>query len=165
MNFMRRTIAALLFLVTGCVRNPETIDSPRITLRASIENNRVYYTMVFSGGIRNENSDTVLLDYKGEIRLGNGSEGAAASPATVIPFTVKEIFPFQTAVLSLEVKGAREDFRPVFDLAEIDENEVLKSGVTEEIPLREENLELKTISYRASSIHGVLEGEGNEKIR
>jgi len=67
-SLMKRSIALVsLFLIAGCARAPEKLESPRLLIQTTIKDNNVYFTMNLVGGLRNENSDRAFFDYSADV--------------------------------------------------------------------------------------------------
>lgn len=161
---MKRSIAFLsLALVAGCARAPEKLESPRLVIHASIRDNSVHFTMNLVGGLRNENSDRAFLDYSADAVFSEKGKRLPDSAFNPVRISAPAIFPFETVPVSVIASGGEKDVRPLLDMLEIDYDEVVKSGVTEEIYVPDENIELERVGFRRESIHSILKGKAHEK--
>ncbi len=149
----------ILAVLAGCAKIPGKIESPRVSMRVVIEQNRPNFIMTVLGGIRNENSAVAILDYEGELILKDNGVPLKKSSVSVLRFKIGRLFPFETAPVSIEVKGSEDDFKPVFDMLEINQDEVIKSGGTDEIYVQDDDIELVTLSYRKADIDSLLKGK------
>jgi len=160
---VRRFFVFSMILLAGCARLPDRFESPRIVIKTEISGEKVGYLMTIDAGIRNDHPSIALFDYKGEFVFKADRAACRASKACSAGFSVPSIFPFETAPVHLELRGGDADFRPIFDLLELNRDEIVKSGGTEEIYLRSEDIRLVTLSYRREDIYRII-GEGrNEK--
>ncbi|GEM_PF-559610 len=149
-------------LLAGCTKAPERLESPGAAIRAVIENNTLNFVLTIRAGITNSNSGAALMDYRGEIILKDGGK-RLPKPFGAIPFSVAAIFPFETASVVVEMRGSEHDFKPIFDLFEIQPDDIVKSGSTDDIFINEKYIELKTVSYRKERIEKLIQGKADEK--
>ncbi|MCU0844794.1 MAG: hypothetical protein MUC76_07700 [Spirochaetes bacterium] len=161
---MKRSIALVsLFLIAGCARAPEKLESPRLVIQTTIKDNSVYFTMNLVGGLRNENSDRAFFDYSAEVVFSEKGKTLPESPFNPVRVSVPAIFPFETVPVSVIASGGEKDVRPLLDMLEINYDEVVKSGATEEMYVPDENIELRRVTFRRENIHSILKGKVHEK--
>lgn len=159
---MRRLFLFCVILLAGCARLPERFESPRIVIKTEISGESVGYVMTIDAGLRNDHPSIALFDYKGAFVFKADKAACKSSKVCSTPFTVPSIFPFETAPVHLEAHGGDTDFRSIFDLLELNRDELIKSGGTEEIYLRSEDIRLETLSYRKENIYRIIGERQNE---
>lgn len=163
-SLMKRSIALVsLFLIAGCARAPEKLESPRLLIQTTIKDNNVYFTMNLVGGLRNENSDRAFFDYSADVVFKEKGRALPGSPFNPVRVSVPAIFPFETVPVSVLASGGEKDVRPLLDMLEINYDEVVKSGATEEMYVPDENIELTRVTFRRENIHSILKGKVHEK--
>ncbi|HDP81399.1 MAG TPA: hypothetical protein ENN21_11210 [Spirochaetes bacterium] len=161
---MRTLAAAALFiLLLGCAQAPDRLESPRMAVRSAIENDKVYFTFFIVAGLRNNHSDRVIREMAGTLYFRDESGTLEKSPVTAIPFSVKDVFPFETAILKLEAWGGEEQCRPLLGLLKIDPDGLIKAGTAEDIFIDEKILKLDVSTFKTEKIYSVLKGSSNAK--
>lgn len=154
-----------IMVLSGCVQIPERLETPVMVIKSAIEDNRGMFTLHIVATIRNPNSAVIIRDLKGRLRFRDGKSMLPESGITAIPFTVKEIFPFESAMVKLEAHGDEKQCRPVFELLGISPDDVIKAGTTREIYIHDKYLKMEINSYLTEKIHKALKGKLNEKVQ
>lgn len=168
-------IASMMF-ISGCIKMPEEFQSPSLKIDIIIDKNTELFSLKFSAGVKNENSDVAFLRFKGKVKFVEGKESGGFiskiiriltsgnnKPVMELPFEIPEILPFGIGIIDIEKKFKEEEIMPLVDLLDINREEMVKNKGIEGLYVNEKNIELQVDSYDKECIISLLQGKINEK--
>lgn len=177
---MKRFRIFLLLLVfvfaVSCAKVPEKFQSPSVKIDLSIEDNKEVYLLKFSAGIKNENNDIVIKNFKAKALVVEAEKNPGLITKFLhklsisknkvlldLPVDVSVILPFEAAVIDIEQKLSDEEINPILTLLEINKEELLKNRTISGKYFEERNIELDILDYGKEDIIKLLKRKVNEK--
>jgi hypothetical protein len=166
MEFNMKNLLTILSLITvlvlsSCAKSPEGVESPSIKIEALTENEQETFKLRVSGGIKNENSHTALLDYTGKLNFIDPSDGGKVVES--IPFKLPVILPFDSAVIDETVSRSEKDLEPLMKLLKINREELIKNRSVEKFNILNSLVKIDSVSYKTKEIIKLLKEKINEK--
>lgn len=164
---MRITIAAATsilatgLILTGCAKIPEKLVSPTLKIEPTVKDNSEAYKLLLSTGIQNENSDTALLNVKGNIVFSD--PGNSGSRVLVLPFELPVILPFDTGIIEIEKLYTEGEIMPLVNLMGADKEKLQNDRGLERSLTDDTSVALELADYQKKSILDVLKEKVNEK--
>ncbi len=161
-----KNLLSILFLIpvivfSSCTKSPEGIESPGIKIEAVSENKKESFKLMVSGGIKNENSGTALLNFTGKVNFIDPSNGGKVVES--IPFTLPVVLPFDSAVINETVPRSEKELEPLMKLLKIKKEELIREGSVEKINILKNLVQLDSVSYKTEEIIKLLKEKINEK--
>ncbi len=147
-------------ILLSCARVPDAIDSPSLKVDYSIENNSEVFTVFFSGGLRNENSDIVFSEVTGSADFyvkGN------SQPVERISFYLKEIMPFETGIIEAEEARTKESITGFLGLMELDRSQIVSDGTSGGFFPEPGSVTLSNLKFKKIPINKYIRGKVNEE--
>ncbi len=151
---------AILFM-PGCNKIPEKIQSPSIKIDLTENDNGKKYTVRFSGGIKNENSDTAFIGYKGNVVLADPSKDDKAVDSLSFSFPV--ILPFDSGIINIKAERSEEEVMQILELLNLSREKLIAEKSVERFNIDEKFIKLDTVTYKTRGIVKLLKDRLNEK--
>ncbi len=160
-NLLTFMLLLTVLLFSSCAKSPEGVQSPSIKIEAVTENEHTTFKLWVSGGIKNENSGTALIDYAGTLNFIDPSDGGKVVES--IPFKLPVILPFDSAVINETVSRSEKELEPLMKLLKINREELIKEGSVEKINILNSLVKLDAVSFKTKEITKLLKEKLNEK--
>jgi hypothetical protein len=166
MEFYMKNLLTILLLATvlvfsSCAKSPEGIKSPGLKIEAVTENDQEKFKLRISGGIKNDNPHTALLDFSGTLSFIDPSDGGKVVES--IPFKLPVILPFDSAVIDVTVSKSEKELEPLMKLLKINREELKKNKSVERFNVLNSLVKLESVSYKTREIIKLLKEKINEK--
>ena len=152
-------LIACICAFSGCAKAPDQVSSPGIKIDLKIENNAEKYTAVITGGIKNENPQTVFTDFRAVVKIINSNSEIVLS----FPVEFKTILPFRTAIVEKNIALNDKDVQPLLDALSIDREKLQNSKTSGGNFIDERNIILDDADYDKKDITDFLGEKINAK--
>lgn len=158
-KFILLSTFGLLFIIcSACTKMPEKVKSPSIMISSEIINDNEEYIVRFSGGLENENSNTVLKDLKGTVSILH-KDGSLVT----LPYDLDKVLPFSMGIIDTEKKIDKNIVIRLTELFRINQEEFEQTKKTDTIYIDDDKVELNIDSYEKEDIVKLLKGIINEE--
>ncbi|MBN2160641.1 MAG: hypothetical protein JW807_14730 [Spirochaetes bacterium] len=155
------SIMASCVIELSCAKLPEKLISPTLKIETSVKDNKEAYKLMLSTGLHNENSDTALVDVKGNIVFTDPADSGGR--VLSFPFELPVILPFDTGIIEIEKLFSEEEIMPLVNLMGADKEKLQNDGGLERSLTDDKNVALELTDYQKKSILDLLKEKVNEK--
>jgi len=112
----------------------------------------------FSGGIKNENNETVFTGVKGTIAF---IEPESGKQVLSLPFSLPVILPFDTGVIDIKKEYSEQEITPLIALLGLNKTELIKEKSTSSMFIDEKKVKIATLDYTKKNIISIIK----EKVK
>lgn len=154
-------LPVMMLAFSSCAKSPEGVQSPGIKIETVTEKDQHTFRLKVSGGIKNENSGTALLDFTGKLNFIDPLNDRKVVES--IPFKLPVILPFDSAVIDETVSKSEKELEPLMKLLKINKEELIKEGSVEKFNIRNSFIKLDSVSYQTKDVIKLLKEKLNEK--
>ncbi|TFH43861.1 MAG: hypothetical protein E4G96_00040 [Chrysiogenales bacterium] len=155
------TVLVIAMVFAGCVKDPDKLITPILSIEPALKDNRQVYTLSLSAGLQNENSDVAFLDMKGNIVFIDPMK--SNSRVLIVPFALPLILPFDTGIIEVEKSYTDEEIMPLVLLMGSDREKLLNERSMERTFIDKKKIGLELTGYHKKSILDLLKDKLNEK--
>jgi hypothetical protein len=163
-HFGFRAVIVILsscLIVTGCAKLPDKLVTPTLKIETAMKDNQPVYKLLVNTGIQNENSDTALINVKGNIFFLDA--GKAEKKVMTIPFELPIILPFDTGIIELEKTYTEKEIEPLLALMGSNKDKLQSDKNLERSFVDDKNIGFELTAYGKKNILDVLREKVNEK--
>lgn len=163
----RITIVAVIVIMAsgvilaGCAKLPDKLVSPTLKIESAVKDNKEAYKLMLSTGLQNENSDTALLNVKGNIVFSDNE--SSGTSILSIPFEIPVILPFDTGIIEIEKFYTEAEIMPLVNIMGADKEKLQTEKGLERSLTDDKNVALELKDYQKKDILDLLKEKVNEK--
>jgi hypothetical protein len=156
-------VLAVCLAATGCAKLPGKLVSPALKIEPAVVNNTEAYRLILNTGLKNENSNTALLDVKGIVFFLK--DGSKSDRVLTLPFVVPVILPFDTGLIDIEKTFTEKEIVPLVKLLGSDMEKLKSEKVLDHMFMEDKSIGFEITGYAKKDIIDLLKEHVNEKVQ